>query len=156
MIDDIDRAIIEQLQTDGRMPYSQIGQLVGLSDAATRQRVNRLTANGVIDIVAVTDPKRVGLAFSAMLGVTVSGDVRKVAAEIGALERAVYVIIATGRFDVLAEVVSATGELFVDVVGAVRAIDGVGRVEVMTYLDVTKQSYDWGVADWGVADWGAP
>jgi Lrp/AsnC family transcriptional regulator, regulator for asnA, asnC and gidA len=151
VIDDIDRAIIEQLQTDGRMSYSQLGHLVGLSDAAARQRVNRLVANGVIDIVAVTDPKRVGLAFSAMLGLTVTGDARKVAAEVGALDHAVYVIMTTGRYDVLAEVIAASSELFVDVVDAVRAIDGVGRVEVMTYLDVTKQTYDWGVADGGAA-----
>jgi len=145
MIDETDRAIIEQLQTDGRMPYSQLGQLVGLSDAAARQRVNRLTANGVIDIVAVTDPARVGLAFSGMLGITVTGDARKVAAEVGSRDHAVYVIMTTGRYDLLAEVVTADSDVFVDVVDAVRAIDGIGKVEVMTYLGVTKQTYDWGV-----------
>jgi Lrp/AsnC family transcriptional regulator for asnA, asnC and gidA len=145
MIDETDRAIIEQLQTDGRMPYSQLGQLVGLSDAAARQRVNRLTANGVIDIVAVTDPARVGLAFSGMHGIADTGDARKVAAEVGSHDHAVYVIMTTGRYDLLAEVVTADSDVFVDVVDAVRAIDGIGRVEVMTYLGVTKQTYDWGV-----------
>lgn len=145
-MDDTDRSIIEHLQTDGRMPYSQLGQLVGLSDAAARQRVNRLVTNGIIDIVAVTDPARVGLAFSGMLGITVTGDARKVAAEVGSHDGAVYVIMTTGRYDVIAEVVSADGDEFVEVVNSVRAIDGVGRVEVMTYLGITKQTYDWGVA----------
>ena len=72
MIDDIDRQIIQHLQTDGRMAYSQLGQLVGLSDAAARQRVNRLTGRGVIDIVAVTDPSMLGLEHQAMLGLTIT------------------------------------------------------------------------------------
>jgi Lrp/AsnC family transcriptional regulator for asnA, asnC and gidA len=145
-IDDTDRAIIEHLQTDGRMPYSQLGQLVGLSDAAARQRVQRLTANGVIDIVAVTDPTRLGLDYSAMLGITVNGDVRKAAVEVAAFDHAVYVIMTTGRYDLMAEVVCADADAFVDVVNAIRTIEGIASVEVMTYLGVTKQTYDWGVA----------
>jgi Lrp/AsnC family transcriptional regulator for asnA, asnC and gidA len=38
-VDDLDRAIIEQLQEDGRRTYTRIGQSVGLSEAAVRQRV---------------------------------------------------------------------------------------------------------------------
>lgn len=145
-IDDIDRAIIEHLQADGRMPYSQLGRRVGLSDAAARQRVNRLTAGGVIDIVAVTDPTRLGLDYSAMLGMTVTGDVREVATEVAAFDAAVYVIMTTGRYDLMAEVVCADADAFVDVVNTIRTIDGIAAVEVMTYLGVTKQTYDWGVA----------
>jgi Lrp/AsnC family transcriptional regulator for asnA, asnC and gidA len=81
-----------------------------------------------------------------MLGNTVTGDARKVAAEVGSLDTAVYVVMTTGRYDLLAEVVCADSDVFVDVVDAVRAIDGVGKAEVMTYLGITKQTYDWGVA----------
>ena len=145
MIDDIDREIIKHLQTDGRMPFSQLGQLIGLSDGATRQRVNRLTARGVIDIVAVTDPAVIGLGYQAMLGVAVTGDLRKLASEVGQFDDAVYVVLTAGRYDLLVEVVCADVDAFVDLVDRIRLIDGVATVEAITYLGITKQTYDWGV-----------
>ena len=145
MIDDVDREIIRHLQADGRMSYAQLGQLIGLSDAATRQRVQRLTARGVIDIVAVTDPVKIGLGFQAMLGMTITGDARKIAAEIGEENDAVYVVMTTGRYDIIAEVVCRTTDDFVELVNGYRTRDGVETVEVMTYLGITKQTYDWGV-----------
>ena len=60
-LDDVSKAIIEQLQQDGRRPYAAIGKAVGLSEAAVRQRVQRLLDAGVMQIVAVTDPLQVGL-----------------------------------------------------------------------------------------------
>ena len=144
-IDDIDRELIRALQADGRTPYSQLGRLVGLSDAACRQRVMRLLEDEVIDIVAVTDPAKLGLDYSALLGITVSEDVRKVAAEIESFEDAVYVVISTGRYDLLVELVSPDIEGFLDVSNSIRTIPGVAGMEVMTYLEITKQTYDWGV-----------
>lgn len=145
MIDDIDREIIRQLQVDGRTPYRQLGQQVGLSDAAARQRVNRLTERGVIDIVAVTDPAKLGLGFQAMLGITVTADARRLAAEIGHLDDAVYVVMTTGRFDLLVELVCADRDVFVDDLNQIRTLDGVATVETLHYLGITKQTYDWGV-----------
>lgn len=151
MIDATDREIIKHLQTDGRMPYSQLGQLIGLSDAATRQRVNRLTERGVIDIVAVTDPSTLGLAIQAMLGVTITTDARKVAAELGAYDEVVYLVMTSGRYDLLVEIVVADGEAFLDLLGQIRATAGVSAVESLRYLGITKQTYDWGVGDGGPA-----
>lgn len=144
MIDDIDRQIIQHLQTDGRMPYSQLGQLVGLSDAAARQRVNRLTGRGVIDIVAVTDPSMLGLHHQAMLGITITGDSRKLAADLGALDDAVYVVMTAGRYDLVVELVCADADRLIEVVNEVRAADGIATVEMITYLAITKQTYNWG------------
>ncbi len=144
MIDDIDRQIIHHLQTDGRMPYSQLGQLVGLSDAAARQRVNRLTGRGVIDIVAITDPSMLGLEHQALLGITITGDSRKVAVEIGALDDAVYVVMTAGRYDLVVELVCADAETLIDVVNRIRTSDGVATVETIPYLGITKQTYNWG------------
>ena len=103
-LDDVDRAIISELQVDGRMSYAELGPRVGLSQAAARQRVNRLTERGVMQIVAVTDPLSLGLSTQAMVGITVVGDVRVVAAAVAELVEAEYVLITAGRFDVLAEV----------------------------------------------------
>lgn len=144
-IDDLDRELIRHLQADGRSSFSQLGRLVGLSDAATRQRVNRLTNDGVIDIVAVTDPVKLGLGFQAMLGITVSDDARKVAIDVSAQHDAVYVVMTAGRFDLIAEIVSRDADDFLEVSNTIRIIPGVETVEVLPYLGITKQTYDWGV-----------
>lgn len=144
-IDDTDRAIIRLLQADGRTSYSQLGREVGLSDAASRQRVNRLTAEGVIDIVAVTDPVKLGLGYQALLGITVSDDIRKIASEVGHHADAVYVVMTAGRFDLIVETVSRDSDAFVEVSNTIRTMQGVETVEVLPYLGITKQTYDWGV-----------
>jgi Lrp/AsnC family transcriptional regulator, regulator for asnA, asnC and gidA len=144
-LDDIDKAIIRHLQVDGRMPYSRLGPAVGLSQAAARQRVQRLVDRGVMQVVAVTDPVMLGFAVQAMTGITVSGDVRAVSKELGDLDEVEYVVITTGRFDVLAEVVCSDPEQLLDLVNdRIRPIDGVRAVEVLTYLALTKQTYSWG------------
>lgn len=144
-IDDTDRELIRILQADGRTPFSQLGREVGLSDAACRQRVMRLLDDGVIDIVAVTDPVKLGLGYQAMVGISVDGDVRKVAVEIGTMDDAVYVVMTTGRYDLLVEVVVRDADGLVDVSNTMRMIDGVRSIEVMSYIGLTKQTYDWGV-----------
>ena len=145
MIDDTDREIIRHLQADGRLPYSQLGQLIGLSDAATRQRVNRLTDGGVIDIVAVTDPVKIGLGYQALLGVTVTIDAAALAAKLGEIEDAVYVVMTAGRYDLIVELVCRDSETFVVLLNRIRTMVGVERVETFPYLGITKQTYDWGV-----------
>lgn len=144
-IDDIDRDLIRLLQADGRMSYSQLSREVGLSDAACRQRVRRLLDTGVIDVVAVSDPIKLGLGHGSLLGIKVLGDVRKVANNIGMLDDAVYVVITTGRFDLIVEIVTHNNDSFVDVTNTIRMMDGVSHVESMPYLAITKQTYDWGV-----------
>ncbi len=144
-LDDIDKAIIRALQDDGRIPYAQLSPIVGLSEAATRQRVNRLIERGVMSVVAVTDPARLGLPFQAMLGVNVHGDVKVVADELAAMLDVRYTVIVTGRYDILAEVVCIDAERLLDLVNdRIRPIEGVSSVETMTYLRLVSQSYDWG------------
>ena len=76
-LDDVAKAIIEQLQQDGRRSYAAIGKVVGLSEAAVRQRVQRLIDGGVMQVVAVTDPLELGFARQAMVGIRVSGPCRR-------------------------------------------------------------------------------
>jgi Lrp/AsnC family transcriptional regulator for asnA, asnC and gidA len=145
MIDEKDREIIKYLQSDGRMAFSALGRLIGLSDAATRQRVKRLTDRGVIDIVAVTDPGKIGLGYQALLGIIVTDDARKLATEIGDMDDAVYVVMTAGRYDLIVELVCADGDTFIAHVNRIRTMDGVESVETLPYLGITKQTYDWGV-----------
>lgn len=144
-LDAIDKAIVRALQDDGRLPFAQLSPIVGLSEAATRQRVNRLIDRGVMSIVAVTDPARLGLPFQAMLGVNVNGDVKVVADQLAAMNDVRYTVIVTGRYDILAEVVCLDAERLLDLVNdRIRPIPGVSSVETMTYLRLVSQSYDWG------------
>jgi len=143
-LDSVDKALIRELQIDGRAAYSRLAPLVGMSEAAVRQRVNRLQDRGVIQIVAVTDPTTLGYALQAMLGVKVRTDVAAVAEKISEIDAVDYTVITTGRFDVLAEVVSTDADHLLDVSNSIRGVAGVSDVEVMTYLRMVQQNYDWG------------
>ena len=145
VIDDTDKAIIEALQADGRMPYTRLGAAVGLSEAAVRQRVQRLTESGVVQIVAVTDPLMLGFSRMAMVGLKVEGDLRTVAADIAAIPDVSYVVIVSGSFDLLMEVVCEDDDHLLAILNdKVRAIPGVRSTETFTYLRLDKQTFAWG------------
>ncbi|HXW35401.1 MAG TPA: Lrp/AsnC ligand binding domain-containing protein [Acidimicrobiales bacterium] len=144
-LDAVDKRIIEELQADGRKPYTQLGPLVGLSEAAVRQRVQRLVDNRVMQIVAVTDPRVMGFSRQAMVGVKVEGDSRKVADALAALAEVEYVVLTAGGFDVLVEVVVEDDEHLLELLhGSIRAIEGVRETETFLYLRVHKETYQWG------------
>ncbi|GAB3568179.1 Lrp/AsnC family transcriptional regulator [Spelaeicoccus albus] len=144
-VDDLSKAIIEQLQEDGRRSYAAVGKAVGLSEAAVRQRVARLVENGTVQIVAVTDPLQLGFARQAMIGVTVSGDISEVSDQLAELPEVDYVVITAGSFDILAEIVCSDDDELLHVVNdRVRAMPGVVSTETFVYLSLRKQQYNWG------------
>ena len=144
-LDDVDRGIIEELQVDGRMPYTELSKRVGLSQAATRQRVNRLIDRGAMQVVAVTDPATLGFDYPAMVGIAVDGDVVAVADALSSIEEVSYLVIAAGRFDILAEIVCTDADHLLRFVNdRIRALDGVRDVELFNYLRLVKQTYTWG------------
>jgi len=144
-LDTVDRAIISELQIDGRMSYAELGPRVGMSQAAVRQRVNRLIDRGVMQVVAVTDPLSLGLSTQAMVGITVSGDVRTVAAAVADLVEAEYVLITAGRFDVLAEVLCEDNDALLTLVNdRILQIEGVASTEVSPVLKMEKLTFSWG------------
>jgi len=144
-LDDADKRIIEQLQQDGRRPYTQMAPAVGLSEAAVRQRVQRLIDAGVMQIVGVTDPRTLGFGRQAMIGLTVEGDARVVADAVAAMSEVVYVVLTTGSFDVLVEVVVEDDEHLLELINdRIRAVAGVRTTETFTYLRIHKETYQWG------------
>ena len=144
-LDDVSKAIIEQLQSDGRRSYAEIGKAVGLSEAAVRQRVQKLTESGVMQVVAVTDPMQLGFYRQAMIGVRVSGDTTRVAEALGALAAVDYVVLTAGSFDILAEVVCENDDDLIELLNKqIRAIEGVQSTETFVYLKLIKQFYNWG------------
>jgi Lrp/AsnC family transcriptional regulator for asnA, asnC and gidA len=143
--DDVGKAIIEQLQEDGRRPYAAIGKAVGLSEAAVRQRVQKLVDTGVVQIVAVTDPMQVGFRRQAMVAISATGDVELVAKRLAEVAEVVYLVVVAGSFDVLAEVVVTDDDHLLELVNAqIRTIPGVVRTETFLYLKLAKQTYNWG------------
>jgi len=145
VIDDTDKALIEALQRDGRMPYTRLAERVGLSEAAVRQRVQRLIESGVTQIVAVTDPMTLGFRRIAMIGLNVEGDTREVADAIAKIADIDYVVLVSGSFDVLVEVVCEDDDHLLRLLNdEIRAIPGVRSTESFTYLRLYKQTYAWG------------
>ncbi len=143
-LDAIDEAIITVLQEDGRRSYGEVGDAVGLSEAATRQRINRLRDSGVMRIVAVTDPVALGRGVVATVGVRVSGDARTVAARLTEHEAVEYVVLVAGSFDLMCEVVCEDETELVDVInGGIRAVDGVRETETFMHLRTDKNVFSW-------------
>jgi Lrp/AsnC family transcriptional regulator for asnA, asnC and gidA len=145
-LDDVSKAIIAELQQDGRRSYASIGKAVGLSEAAVRQRVQRLIEGGVMQIVAVTDPLQLGFARQAMVGIRVTGALEPVADALSAIGEVSYVVLTAGSYDVLAEVVCESDEHLLDIISnEIRGIPGVAGTETLVYLKLRKQTYSWGV-----------
>ncbi|WP_158017430.1 Lrp/AsnC family transcriptional regulator [Mycobacterium basiliense] len=145
-LDDLSKAIIKELQEDGRRPYSTIAKSVGLSEAAIRQRVQRLTDTGVMQIVAVTDPIQLGFARQALIGIRTTGDTRELATQLAAIPAIDYVVLTAGTFDVIAEVVCKDDGDLLDLLNhQIRALPGVLSTETLVYLKLVKQQYNWGV-----------
>jgi Lrp/AsnC family transcriptional regulator for asnA, asnC and gidA len=144
-LDHLSKRIIEQLQQDGRRSYAAIARAVGLSEAATRQRVQRLLEERIIQIAAVTDAAAVGFHRMALLGINVEGDIRAVADKLAGLDEAEYVVICAGQFDILVELICEDdAHLLRTIDESVRTIPGVRTTEAFVYLRVTKENYQWG------------
>jgi Lrp/AsnC family transcriptional regulator, regulator for asnA, asnC and gidA len=145
VLDDMDRRIIEQLQKDGRKPYTQIASKVGLSEAAVRQRVQRLVESNVVQIVAVTDPRVLGFGRQALIALKVEGDTRLVADVIASLPEVEYVVLTAGSHDILVEVVAEDDEHLLELLNRkIRMIEGVRDTETYMYLRIHKETYQWG------------
>ena len=146
VLDDVSKAIISQLQQDGRRSYAAIGKVVGLSEAAVRHRVQRLTESGVMQVVAVTDPLQLGFARQAMVGIRCRGELEVVAEALGELQEVDYVVITAGSYDLLVEVVAESDDHLLELISMkIRSIPNVESTETFMYLKLQKQTYSWGV-----------
>ena len=144
-LDAIDKLLIRELQIDGRKPYTQLAKVAGLSEAAIRQRVQRLIDGQVMQVVAVTDPLSLGLRRAAMIGIRVEGDLRTAARKLAEYEEVVYVVLTAGNVDILAEVVVEDDEALLELLNdRIRTIPGVVGTETSMYLSIEKQTYQWG------------
>lgn len=145
IVDPVDKLIIEQLQQDGRRPYTEVAMAIGLSEGAVRQRVKTMISSGVLQIVAVADPLRSGFPIEVMVGLRVEGDLMKTAEALAAVPEIIYVVVAAGSFDILLEVLCTDHEHLLMLLNEkIRTIPGVTRAETFTYLRIVKETYSYG------------
>lgn len=144
-LDDLDRRLVEALQRDGRASYAELAELVGLSPAATRLRVQRLLDANVVQVVGVTDPLALGYPVMAALGVRVERNVREVADRIAAIAGVIYVVFTSGSFDLLVEVICEDSSRLLTVIDdEIRGIADVRSVESFTYFGIHTHRFVWG------------
>jgi Lrp/AsnC family transcriptional regulator for asnA, asnC and gidA len=144
VLDDVDRAIIERLQADGRAPYTRLAAAVGLSEAAVRQRVQRLLDAGIMQVVAVTNPLSIGYKRMAMIGVRTEGPSDGIAKALQQMTDIDYLVVTAGSFDLMCEVVVSDDADLLDLTNRIRRVEGVVSTETFIYLDLVKQTFTWG------------
>ena len=145
-ISELDKRIIEHLQLDGRRPFTQIATALGVSEATVRARTNRLIARGILQIVGVTDPLKLGFQQQAMIGVRCEASQLLEAAEvINAFPEVDYLVVTAGSYDLLVEVVCEDNEALLHfLTDKLRRVAGVRETETFVYLRMLKQIYSWG------------
>jgi len=145
-VDDLDRRIIEALQDNGRESFRRIAARLGVSEGTVRARYARLTSEGILQVVAVTNP--LGLGFEqALIGVKTSGPPSEVADQISRWPEADYVVVTAGQFDLVVELVATDRRGLLELTNRLRALDGVVSTETFFYLEMWKQLYDWGTRE---------
>ena len=145
-VSELDKRIIEHLQQDGRRPFTQIASELGVSEAAVRARTNRLIEKGILQVVGVTDPLKLGFQQWAMIGVRVeAARLIEVAEQIAEFPETDYVVVTAGSFDILVEAVAEDNDALLQFLSErLRKIPGVRETETFVYLRLMKQSYQWG------------
>jgi Lrp/AsnC family transcriptional regulator, regulator for asnA, asnC and gidA len=144
-LSDLDKGIIEHLQQDGRRAFTQIAAVLGVSEAAVRARTNRLVERGILQVVGVADPGKLGFQ-QALIGIRCEpGRLLEVADALAALPEVDYVVVTAGRFDILIEAVAEDNEgLLAFLNDTLQPIGGVRETETFTYLRLVKQTYQFG------------
>ncbi len=148
-LDDVDKRIIAALQVEGQRPYSRIAGDLGVSESVVRYRVSRLEQSGILQVVGIADPLRLGFDHMAMIGIKArSGTVREVCEAITAFPETSYVANTAGRFDALVEVICRDTAHFTELLQErLQKVDGVVATEPFFVLAIHKMAYGWGVGE---------
>lgn len=143
VLDEIDRQIIARLQADGREAFSQIAESLKVSPGMIRTRYNRLVDLGILRVVAITNPLQMGFNTMALIGIKVEGgNLMEVADRIASLEETIYLIIVSGSYDIIAEVVCRDQtDLLKFLTDRLYKIDGIRETESFMHLKIVKEVY---------------
>jgi len=142
-LDETDLKIIETLRKDGRAAFAQIAEQLNVSPGMIRQRYNRMVDMRYLKVAAITNPLRMGLKTMAMIGVRVDGDkMMQIAEQIAAFDEVVYIVIVSGRYDIMAEVFCRDhAELLTFLTEKLSRVDGVRETESFMHLKIVKEIY---------------
>jgi Lrp/AsnC family transcriptional regulator for asnA, asnC and gidA len=142
-LDEIDRQIIAALQKDGREAFAQIAERLNVSPGMVRVRYNRLVEMGVLRVVAITNPLRMGFNTMALIGIKAEGGkLMEIASRVAALEEVIYLIVVSGAYDIIAEVVCRDqDDLLQFLTDRLYKIDGVRETESFIHLKIMKEVY---------------
>ncbi|MEZ4715193.1 MAG: Lrp/AsnC family transcriptional regulator [Caldilineaceae bacterium] len=144
-LDQMDRNILQALKEDGRMPFTEIARRLNVSASMVRQRVQRLTDAGILQIVAVTNPTRIGYHTMALIGVKADGNrLQEIAHKIAAFEEVIYLTISSSQYNLLVEVICVdNSDLLRFLTEKLYGVEGVRDTETFIYLDIVKEIYTW-------------
>lgn len=150
----MDRRIIGALQAEGRRPFSRIAAEVGVSESVVRYRVARLESSGMLQIVGIADPLRIGFDRMALIGLKVRpGALHDVCKAMTDFPETSYVAAIAGSYDVLVEVICRDTAHFTELLTQrLHTTDGVVSTESFLVLEIHKMAYGWGVGEVAVAD----
>jgi Lrp/AsnC family transcriptional regulator for asnA, asnC and gidA len=142
-LDVIDMKIIESLRKDGREAFAQIAEQLNVSPGMIRQRYNRLVDLGYLKVVAVTNPLRMGVRTMALIGISTDGTkMLRVAEQISELDEVVYLVIVSGRYDIMIEVFCRDHEdLLKFITEKLAKVDGIRETESFMHLKIIKEIY---------------
>jgi Lrp/AsnC family transcriptional regulator for asnA, asnC and gidA len=139
LLDDTDRALIDSLRLDGRMGLAALGAEVGLSGDAVRERLRRLTTDGIVQITCSVDARLLGFHTLALLGLNVRGSARRIGEELAKVQEFDLVGCTSGRFDLFVEAVCRDEVHLLETIDEhIRERGDVVGVTTFTYLDVLK------------------
>lgn len=146
-LDEVDRQIIAALQVDGRRSYSRIAEQAGVSESSIRYRVQKLEKAGILQVVGIANPLRLGFDLMALVQVvTLPGNVREVASAISTYPEVSYIAATAGSYDLLVEVVCRDTAHFNELLTErLQQIPGVGSTSSSLILEIHKMAYGWGV-----------
>jgi len=142
-LDEVDQYIIEAMRQDGRIAFAQIAQQLNVSPGMIRVRYNRLVEMGILKVVAVTNPLRMGYKTMAMIGIRTEGEkMLQVAEQVSAFEEVIYLIVVSGRYDIIAEVVCRDhAHLLRFLTEKLYKVEGVRESESFMHLKIQKEVY---------------
>ena len=142
-LDEIDQRILDAMRKDGRAAFAQIAAKLKVSPGMIRQRYNRLVETGLLKVVAISNPLQRGFKTMALIGIRTDGNnMLDVADAISKLKEVVYLVVVSGRFDIMAEVICRDHEDLLNfITEKLYAIDGVRESETFMHLKIVKEIY---------------
>jgi len=149
-MDELDREIIKILQVDGRIPYTDIARNLDISEATVRNRISRLVDQKIIQIIGLVDPYHLGYDAPAMIGVTVDPrQLEAAAAEIALFPEVSYLIMVSGEYDLMVEVMCRDRKELTDFLNQkLRCVQGVTRTQSSIILQTYKMAFGAKPAEW--------